>query len=71
MTLSLVHGRATTRGKRAARTCTEHTGTYGVLIVRALAVDATAARRAATENDFIAGLYDEGFDEWEGGTNPA
>jgi len=68
--LNLVHGRATIRGKRGARTCAGHTGAYGVLTMKALALDATAARRAATENNFIAGLYDGGFDEWERGTSP-
>jgi len=37
-----------------------------VLTIKAFAVDATAVRRAATENNFIAMLYDVGFDEWEG-----
>jgi len=37
-----------------------------VLTVKAFAVDATAARRAATEN-FIAALYDDRLDEWERG----
>jgi hypothetical protein len=46
-----------------------YTGAYGVLTTNAFAVDATAARRAATENNFIAALYDDGSDEWEKGTN--
>ena len=55
-----VHGRAATRGKRAAWTYTGYTRAYGVLTSKAFAVDATAVRRAATENNFIATLYDGG-----------
>jgi hypothetical protein len=39
-------------------------GAYGVPMVKACAVDATAARRVATENNFIAALYDEWSDQW-------
>ena len=38
---------------------TRHTQAYGVLMSKALAMDAAAARRAATENNLIATLYDE------------
>jgi len=48
------------RGERAARRYTEHKRTYGVLTVKALTVDTTTERTAATENNFIAALYDEG-----------
>ena len=40
-----------------------------MLIVKALAVDTTAERRATTENNFIAALYEGGFGEWEGRGN--
>src|SRR5882757_87456 len=40
-------------------------GAYGVLTIKAFAVDARAARRVATENNFIAALYGEGSDEQE------
>jgi len=43
------------------------TGAYGVLTTKAFAVDAMAARRAATENNFMAVLEDEG--SGERGTN--
>lgn len=61
-----VHGRRETRGKRAAWTYTCHIGAYGVLTSIAFAVDTTAARRAATENNFIAKLdCEEGPGGWE------
>lgn len=36
-----------------------------MLTIKASAVDATTARRAAIENNFIAALDDEGPSEWE------
>jgi len=39
---------------------------YGVLIVIAFTADTMAERRAATENNFIAALYEEG---WKRGGN--
>ena len=44
---------AAARDKRAEWAYTEHTRTYGVLIIKAFTVDTTAVRRAATENNFI------------------
>jgi len=40
---------------------------YGVLRIKAFVVEMTAVRRAATENNFIAAMYDGGFEEWERG----
>jgi len=34
-------------------------------MVRALAADRAVARRETTENNFIAALEDEGYDEWD------
>lgn len=55
-----------TGSERAVWTYIKRTRAYGVLTNKAFAVDAIAVRRAAAEKNFIASLYDEGFDEWEG-----
>ena len=51
--LTLVHGRAGTRGERVAWTRKGHTRAYGVLTSKAFEVDTTTVRRAATKNSFI------------------
>jgi len=43
-------------------------GAYGVLTIKAFAVDAMTVKRAATENNFIVGLEDEG--RGRGGRTP-
>lgn len=64
-----MHRRAVTGGKRVERTYTRQTRAYGVLMVRALTAVIAVARRETKENNFIAALEDEGYDEWEEGTN--
>jgi len=64
-----VQGCVATGGERAVWTYIKHKRAYGVLTNKAFAVDAMAVRRAAAEKNFIVSLYDEGFDEWEGGGN--